>query len=303
MIYTVTFNPCLDYIITTDEMNLGVINRTTSELILTGGKGINVSIVLKNLGINSKMLGFIGGFTGEQIEKILNDDNCETDFIKTKKGLSRINVKIKALEETEINGMGAEISSEELEELYKKLENLKENDILVLGGSVPTLLPSNIYEIIMAKMENKKVKIVVDATKDLLLNVLKFKPFLIKPNNHEISEIFNKELKTEEDLIVHGKKLQEMGAENVLISMAGDGAILLSSNGEVYKSPAPKGVVVNSVGAGDSMVAGFLTGYIENNGDLKKAFKMGVATGSASAFSKFLATKIEVENILKNIKE
>lgn len=303
MIYTVTFNPCLDYIITTDEMNLGVINRTTSELILTGGKGINVSIVLKNLGINSKMLGFIGGFTGEQIEKILNDDNCETDFIKTKKGLSRINVKIKALEETEINGMGAEISSEELEELYKKLENLKENDILVLGGSVPTLLPSNIYEIIMAKMENKKVKIVVDATKDLLLNVLKFKPFLIKPNNHEISEIFNKELKTEEDLIAHGKKLQEMGAENVLISMAGDGAILLSSNGEVYKSPAPKGVVVNSVGAGDSMVAGFLTGYIENNGDLKKAFKMGVATGSASAFSKFLATKIEVENILKNIKE
>lgn len=299
MIYTITFNPCLDYIITTDKIKLGEINRTTSEIILTGGKGINVSIVLKNLGIDSKILGFIGGFTGEQIEKMLKEDNCTTDFIKTQKGLSRINVKIKASEETEINGMGADISNEELEELYKKLDYLESGDILVLAGSVPSMLPNNIYEIIMHKLENKDIKIVVDATKDLLLNVLKYKPFLIKPNNHEISEIFKKELKTEEDLITHGKKLQSMGAENVLISMAKDGAILITSDGEIYKSLAPKGVVVNSVGAGDSMVAGFLTGYIEEDKNLEKAFKVGIATGSASAFSKYLATRNDMEKLLK----
>ncbi len=301
MIYTLTFNPSLDYIVTTPEMKLGGINRTDSELILTGGKGINVSIVLKNMGIDSKILGFIGGFTGEQIDKMLTENDCQTDFVKTKKGISRINIKIKAHEETELNGMGADISESELHELYQKLDMVSDGDILVLAGSIPTLLPDDIYEIIMKKFTGRDVKIVVDATKDLLCNVLKYKPFLIKPNNYEISEIFHTELKTEEDLIVHGKKLQEMGAENVLISMAGDGAILLTNTDEVHQSNAPKGKVINSVGAGDSMVAGFLTGCIENNFDLKKAFQMGVATGSASAFSKYLATRTDVENLLQEL--
>lgn len=299
MIYTLTFNPSLDYIVTTDEMKLGEINRTNSELILTGGKGINVSIVLRNLGIDSEILGFIGGFTGDQIEKMLVADNCKTNFIKTEKGISRINVKIKALEETELNGIGADIGDEELSELYKKLEELKDGDFLVLGGSVPSTLPDNIYEIIMSKLEEKNVEIIVDATKDLLLNTLKYKPFLIKPNNHELGEIFNTTLKTEEELIINGKKLLDMGAKNVLISRAGDGAILLCGDGKIYTSETAKGNVINSVGAGDSMVAGFLAGYIQNDGDFEMAFKMGVATGSASAFSKYLATKEEVLELLK----
>lgn len=299
MIYTLTFNPSLDYIVTTDEMKLGEINRTNSELILTGGKGINVSIVLRNLGIDSEILGFIGGFTGDQIEKMLVADNCKTNFIKTEKGISRINVKIKALEETELNGIGADIGDEELSELYKKLEELKDGDFLVLGGSVPSTLPDNIYEIIMSKLEEKNVEIIVDATKDLLLNTLKYKPFLIKPNNHELGEIFNTTLKTEEELIINGKKILDMGAKNVLISRAGDGAILLCGDGKIYTSETAKGNVINSVGAGDSMVAGFLAGYIQNDGDFEMAFKMGVATGSASAFSKYLATKEEVLELLK----
>lgn len=300
MIYTVTFNPSLDYIVKVNNFKLGAVNRTTREDIYAGGKGINVSIVLSNLGYKSKALGFTAGFTGNEIERRVNEKGIDSEFIKLNEGLSRINVKMKSNEESEINGNGPNITKEALDELFSKLNTLESDDILVLAGSIPSSLPSDIYEKIMAFLKDKNIKIVVDATKDLLLNVLKYNPFLIKPNNHELGEIFNVELKNDEEIIYYGKKLLDMGAENVLISMAGDGAIFLSKNGEVFKSGVPKGVVKNSVGAGDSMVAGFIAGYLKEN-DLNKAFKMGVATGSASAFSEELATKCEVENLLKQL--
>ena len=300
MIYTVTFNPALDYIVNMDNLKLGETNRSTSEMILSGGKGINVSIVLKNLGFNNVALGFVAGFTGEEIENGTKKLGITTDFIHLKEGLSRINVKLKANEETEVNGTGPIISENELNALYGKLENLKKDDILVLAGSVPNTLPQDIYEKIMEMLQDKGIKIVVDATKDLLLNVLKYKPFLIKPNNHELSEIFGVEIKTEQEIIDYAKKLQDKGARNVLVSRAGDGAILIAENGDIYKSPAPKGKVVNSVGAGDSMVAGFIAGYLKNN-NYEEAFKMGVASGSASAFSKYLAKKEEIIEILNTL--
>lgn len=300
MIYTVTFNPALDYIVNMDNLKLGETNRSTSEMILSGGKGINVSIVLKNLGFDNVALGFVAGFTGEEIENGTRKLGITTDFIHLKEGLSRINVKLKANEETEVNGTGPIISEDELNALYGKLENLKKDDILVLAGSVPNTLPQDIYEKIMEMLQDKGIKIVVDATKDLLLNVLKYKPFLIKPNNHELSEIFGVEIKTEEEIIDYAKKLQDKGARNVLVSRAGDGAILIAENGDIYKSPAPKGKVVNSVGAGDSMVAGFIAGYLKNN-SYEEAFKTGVASGSASAFSKYLAKKEEILEILNTL--
>ena len=300
MIYTVTFNPALDYIVNMDNLKLGETNRSTSEMILSGGKGINVSIVLKNLGFDNVALGFVAGFTGEEIENGTRKLGITTDFIHLKEGLSRINVKLKASEETEVNGTGPIISEDELNALYGKLENLKKDDILVLAGSVPNTLPQDIYEKIMEMLQDKGIKIVVDATKDLLLNVLKYKPFLIKPNNHELSEIFGVEIKTEQEIIDYAKKLQDKGARNVLVSRAGDGAILIAENGDIYKSPAPKGKVVNSVGAGDSMVAGFIAGYLKNN-SYEEAFKTGVASGSASAFSKYLAKKEEIIEILNTL--
>lgn len=300
MIYTVTFNPSLDYIINVENLKMGETNRSSSEMILSGGKGINVSTVLKNLGFENVALGFIAGFTGKEIENGAKEFGINTDFIELRKGLSRINVKIKADKETEINCTGPSISPDELEMLYNKLRELKDGDILVLAGSVPPSLPQDIYEKIMEMLQNKGIKIVVDATKDLLLNVLKYNPFVIKPNNHELGEMFGVVLKTEEEIIEYAKKLQDMGARNVLISRAGDGAIMITENGEIYKSAAPKGTVVNSVGAGDSMVAGFIAGYL-NNGSYEEAFKTGVATGSASAFSKYLATKEEVLEILKRL--
>lgn len=300
MIYTVTFNPALDYIVNMDNLKLGETNRSTSEMILSGGKGINVSIVLKNLGFDNVALGFVAGFTGEEIENGTRKLGITTDFIHLKEGLSRINVKLKASEETEVNGTGPIISEDELNALYGKLENLKKDDILVLAGSVPNTLPQDIYEKIMEMLQDKGIKIVVDATKDLLLNVLKYKPFLIKPNNHELSEIFGVEIKTEQKIIDYAKKLQDKGARNVLVSRAGDGAILIAENGDIYKSPAPKGKVVNSVGAGDSMVAGFIAGYLKNN-SYEEAFKTGVASGSASAFSKYLAKKEEILEILNTL--
>ena len=300
MIYTVTFNPALDYIVNMDNLKLGETNRSTSEMILSGGKGINVSIVLKNLGFDNVALGFVAGFTGEEIENGTRKLGITTDFIHLKEGLSRINVKLKASEETEVNGTGPIISEDELNALYGKLENLKKDDILVLAGSVPNTLPQDIYEKIMEMLQDKGIKIVVDATKDLLLNVLKYKPFLIKPNNHELSEIFGVEIKTEQKIIDYAKKLQDKGARNVLVSRAGDGAILIAENGDIYKSPAPKGKVINSVGAGDSMVAGFIAGYLKNN-SYEEAFKTGVASGSASAFSKYLAKKEEILEILNTL--
>ena len=300
MIYTVTLNPCLDYVMEMDEMKPGATNRSKSEHMLPGGKGINVSIVLKNLGAPSVALGFIAGFTGEEIEQNVKDLGCDTDFIKLDSGMSRINVKLKANGETEINCVGPCIKQSDVEKLYTQLENLIEGDVLVLAGSIPNSVSDSIYHDIMTRLAEKKVMVIVDATKDLLCNVLEKHPFLIKPNNHELGEIFGVELKTNEEIISYGKRLQEKGARNVLISMAGDGAIFLGEDGCVYESPAPKGKVVNSVGAGDSMVAGFLAGYLEKR-EYKHAFKMGISAGSASAFSKDLATKEEILRIYDSL--
>ncbi len=300
MIFTVTFNPCLDYIVSVDDFTLGRVNRTTKELVYPGGKGINVSLVLKNLGMESTALGFTAGFTGIEIEQALQRWGCYTDFIQIPEGMSRINIKLCSKEESEINGQGPEISKEALEELYQKLEKMTSEDVLVLAGSIPSSMPDSSYEQIMERVEKKNIKVAVDATGDLLVNVLKYHPFLIKPNNYELEEIFHVPMDSDETIIAHAKKLQEMGAGNVLISLAGDGAILVSEDGKVQRRPAPKGKVVNSVGAGDSMVAGFLTGFL-NTGSYEEAFRMGIAKGSASAFSERLATKAEVEELLKQI--
>lgn len=297
MIYTVTFNPSLDYVVGAERLVPGEINRTTRESIYPGGKGNNVSVVLSNLGHRSKAMGFVSGFTGEALMKMLNDYGCYTDFIRLKQGFTRINVKINAKEETEINGQGPKITEEAIEHLYEKLDTLEADDILVLAGSIPNTLPSDMYERIMERLVNKNIRITVDATNDLLLNVLKYHPFLIKPNNHELGEMFGVEVKSEEEIIEYAGKLQEKGARNVLVSMAGDGAILLTENGEIYRGKPPKGEVLNSVGAGDSMVAGFLTGYL-NTGDYEKAFRLGVVTGSASAFQYWLAEREDVINLL-----
>ena len=294
MIYTVTFNPSLDYIVTVDVLKTGEVNRTSSELILPGGKGINVSIVLKHLGMDNTALGFISGFTGEEIRRRVKEQGVEEDFIERKNGWSRINMKIRSAEESEINGQGPVIDANAVGQLCEKLKHLSEGDVLVLAGSIPNTMPDTIYRDILESLEGRGIQIVVDATKDLLVNVLKYRPFLIKPNHHELAEIFQTTFQNREEIIRHAKKLQEMGARNVLISMAGDGAVLVSETGEVYESEAPKGVVVNSVGAGDSMVAGFLAGYLQT-GNYKEAFKMGIASGSASAFSENLATLEEVE--------
>lgn len=296
MIYTVTFNPSLDYAVALKEFRTGEINRAAKEKILPGGKGINVSVVLKNLGIDSVALGFIAGFTGLQIQSELERMGCRTEFITVKEGLSRINVKIKASEETEINGQGPRIQRTDAERLFAQLERLEDEDILVLAGSVPSTLPEDIYEQIMEFLQSRgrHVRVVVDATKNLLKNVLKYHPFLIKPNHHELGELFGSTLWTKEEIISSAAKLQEMGARNVLVSMAGEGAMLLSENQQVFESPAPEGTVVNSVGAGDSMVAGFLAGYL-SSGDYGNAFLTGVSAGSASAFSSELATAQEVE--------
>ena len=273
MIYTVTFNPSLDYVIGAEKLEPGKINRTTRENIYPGGKGNNVSVVLSNLGHKSKALGFVSGFT-------------------------RINVKIHAGEEPEINGQGPRISEEAIGKLYEKLDALTKGDVLVLAGSIPNTLPEDIYERIMARLDGRGIRIVVDATKDLLMNVLKYHPFLIKPNNHELGDMFGVQLETDEEIIEYAGKLKEMGARNVLISMAGDGAILLDEHGKVYQGRPPKGEVLKSVGAGDSMVAGFVTGYL-NTGDYEKAFELGIATGSASAFEYWLAEKEDVVKLLE----
>lgn len=301
MINTITLNPSLDYVVKVDSFKADALNRINSEQIYAGGKGINVSIVLKNLGVDNTALGYVAGFTGDEILRQIKDHNVDCDFVKLESGMSRINVKLKSDGETEINGAGPDISEKDLESLYEKINKLGKGDFLILSGSIPKSVPDDIYERIMKSLLDKEVEFIVDATKDLLLKVLKYRPFLIKPNHHELAEMFNVELKNDEDIIEYGKKLQEMGAKNVLISMAGDGAILLPENGEPIKREVPKGILKNSVGAGDSMVAGFLCGYLKNK-DLGEAFKMGIATGSASAFSEELATKEEVENLLLQMK-
>lgn len=298
MIYTVTFNPSLDYIVTVPGFTCGRVNRTSGEKLFPGGKGINVSIVLKNLGVESTALGFFAGFTGEKLKSLMEEKGIRADFIPVAEGMSRINVKLRSDEETEINGQGPAIGEQDIKKLYEKIDQLSEGDILVLAGSIPDVMPKTIYMDIMEHLQEKKLHIVVDATKDLLVNVLQYHPFLIKPNNHELGEIFGVELSEKAEVMKYAGKLQEMGARNVLVSMAGDGAVLVAEDGSVYEAKAPKGKVVNSVGAGDSMVAGFLAGYLESK-DYEKAFYMGLCTGSASAFSEELATREEV-NVLFN---
>lgn len=296
MIYTVTFNPSLDYIVDVENFRLGMTNRTCSEQMMAGGKGINVSIVLQNLGIENTALGFIAGFTGEEIRRQVSQIGICAQFISIPEGISRINLKLRSIDGTEINGMGPTIGQAQLDALYEKLDTLTDQDTLVLAGSIPASMPSSIYSDIMERLYTKGVTFVVDATKQLLLNVLRYKPFLIKPNNHELGELFGVTLSTREDVVPYARKLQAQGARNVLISMAGQGAVLVAEDGSVHLTPAPKGTLVNAVGAGDSMVAGFLAGWQEQH-DYGHAFRMGVAAGSASAFSRYLATREEVERV------
>ena len=308
MIYTITFNPAIDYIAEVNDFKMNEINRATSERIFAGGKGINVSVVLKNLGIESIALGFIAGFTGQEIKRKVESFGIKTDFVYMQNRFSRINVKLQTSEsgiilaETAINGEGPEILEEEINSLMSKLEKIENDDFIVISGSTPRNMIDDVYEKICRKAKEKCAQIVVDTTGKYLVNVLKYNPFLIKPNKKELEEIFQNKVYTREDIILYAKKLQEMGAENVLISMDREGAILINKDKKVLYSKAPKGKLVNSVGSGDSMVAGFLTGFITFD-DYEKALKMGIAAGSASAFSKNLATQEEIFYQLSKIKE
>ena len=300
VIYTVTFNPSLDYIVSVKDFRPGMTNRTSSELMLAGGKGINVSIVLGNLGIKSTALGFIAGFTGDEIVRRLHNSGINSEFIKINDGISRINIKLKSIDGTEINGQGPHIDSSHIEQLMNRLRRLESGDILVLAGSIPAGISDNIYKDIMDMLKDKGVQIVVDATSRLLTNVLEYKPFFIKPNQHELGDIFNVTLNTQEEVIPYALELKKMGAVNVCVSMGGKGAILVADDGNVYKAKAPDGILKNSVGAGDSLVAGFLSGWIEKK-DYEYAFRKGVATGSASAFSERLATVREVNMLIDKV--
>lgn len=302
MVYTVTFNPSLDYIVSVEGFQLGKTNRTAKEQMLPGGKGINVSTVLKNLGIPNIALGFSAGFTGEEIKRRVEEMGLTSDFINLQNGYSRINVKMKDFDGTEINGQGPDISPAETEKLLEKLDGLKEGDVLVLAGSIPRTMPDSIYSDILRRLDGKGILTVVDATGELLLHVLEYSPFLIKPNNHELGEIFQVKLETREDVVPYARKLQEKGARNVLVSMAGQGAVLLDEMGQVHMLPAPKGKLVNAVGAGDSMVAGFLAGWLTKK-DYEYAFRMGISAGSASAFSENLATKKEIEEVYRQVSQ
>ena len=300
MIYTVTFNPSLDYIVSVENFQLGLTNRTSSELMLPGVKGVNVSTVIMNLGIESTALGFAAGFVGDEIVRQMEEMGVQNGFIRIEEGVSRINLKLKSIDGMEINGQGPVISPEHVEELMKQLDRLGEGDVLFLSGSIPASMPDDAYQKIMERLDGRGVQIVVDATRDLLMKVLEYHPFLIKPNNHELGEIFDVELRTREEVIPYAKKLQEKGAVNVLVSMAGEGAVLIDANGDVHMAPAPKGTLVNGVGAGDSMVAGFMAGWLEKQ-DYEHAFCMGVSAGSASAFSEHLATKAEIETVYQRV--
>ena len=301
MIYTVTLNPSIDYVIKVDKLTTVNINRVNEEHVYPGGKGINVTRILKSLDNDNIALGFVSGFTGDYIINSLQELNLKSDFIKVKEGFTRINVKVKSEEETEINGQGPKISEEELNQFYKVIDKLVDGDILILSGSIPSCLDERLYESIMKKVEDRDIKVIVDATKNLLLNVLKYKPFLIKPNNHELAEMFNVELNSTEDVVFYARKLKEMGAQNVLISMGKDGALLVTENDEVFASSVAKGEVINSVGAGDSMVAGFIAGYLKSN-SYEEALRLGAASGGATAFSSDLATREFIDKLVDEIK-
>ena len=298
MIYTVTLNPSIDYIVRLDSLVPGITNRTTAEEYYYGGKGINVSCVLAELDLESTAFGFVAGFTGDAIEKGIRNDRIITDFIKLESGISRINIKIKAGVETEINCQGPHISEGELERLFSKIDRISDGDTIVIAGNIPNTMPDDVYERILERIKGKDVRIVVDATKKLLLNALKYKPFLIKPNNHELSEITGVRLTNDKEIAAAAHMMQDKGARNVLVSMAGDGALLLDEHGTVYRIGCPRGKVVNSVGAGDSMVAGFVAGYQQSGGNYEAALRLGTACGSATAFSLGLATKADIDALL-----
>ncbi|MBE5921996.1 MAG: 1-phosphofructokinase [Lachnospiraceae bacterium] len=300
MIYTVTFNPSLDYIVSVPNFKVGQTNRTQTEEMLAGGKGVNVSFVLNHLGIENTALGFVAGFTGKEIRRRIEEEGVRSDFITVKSGCSRINFKLKNYDGTEVNGQGPAILPEEVEQLLTKLDVLQRGDVLILAGSIPGSIPDSIYKTIMERLAQRDILISVDATRDLLLNVLENHPFLIKPNHHELGEIFGVSIAERSEVIPYAKRLQEMGARNVLVSMGGKGAVLVAEDGSEYEMPAPQGKLVNAVGAGDSMVAGFISGWLEKK-DYAHAFKMGISAGSASAFSEGLATKEEVMNIYKTL--
>lgn len=296
MVYTVTLNPALDYVMKLKNLRTDDINRTDGEEIYYGGKGINVSVILTQLDIPNTALGFLGGFTGKKLEEMLKSDGISCDFNYLKNGDTRINVKIKADKEIDLNACGPEITQEDMQSLLKKLDGIKDGDYLILAGSIPKTLPDDIYERMLESVSDRKVNCVVDATGDLLKNVLKYRPFLIKPNHHELGDLFSVEIKSDGDIVKYSKKLQEMGAKNVLVSMAKDGAMLTDENGNVHKIGNAKGKLVNSVGCGDSMVAGFTAGYIET-ADYSYALRLGSACGNATAFSEKLATREEIERV------
>ena len=301
MIYTVTFNPAIDYVVRLDApLEVGEVNRAGGEDCVLGGKGINVSGVLAQLDCPSVALGFVAGETGAWLERGLEKQGLETDFVHLEQGMTRINVKIKAGQETELNGAGPDIPESAVRQLEEQLDALNKNDILILAGSIPRSLPQDTYERLLARLQGKGVRAVVDATRDLLVNVLQYRPFLIKPNNHELGEIVGRELKTDAEIIAAARALQEKGACNVLVSMAGDGAMLVDETGKVHRIGCPRGKVVNSVGAGDSMVAGFVAGWMQT-GSYDMALRLGTACGSATAFSLGLATREKIEELLKQI--
>ena len=302
MIYTVTFNPALDYVIAVDHFVPGKINRTKEETMVCGGKGINVSTLLANLGYESTALGFVAGFTGEEIVRCCQKAGFHSDFIRVKEGMSRINVKMKSDEETEINGMGPRITKKNAALLFEQLDELKAGDVLVLSGSIPSSIGSGIYREIMERLSGRGIQIVVDAEKHLLMEVLPLHPFLIKPNNHELEAMLDRTLTTKEELLEAAKELQARGARNVLVSMAGDGALLLTENGEIYKEGVCRGTVINSVGAGDSMVAGFLAGYLKT-GDYGYALKLGTASGGATAFSYGIGSREKIMELFAQLNE
>lgn len=297
MIYTVTFNPSIDYIVSMDHFFMGKTNRTTEEKIFPGGKGINVSTVLTNLGISNIALGFIAGFTGSEIKRLSQDRGILCNFITLPSGNNRINVKLKDYDGTEINGSGPDIPKDKLQELLEQLQCLKDGDSLILAGSIPASVPSHIYQIILETLKSKNINVVVDATKDLLMNALQFRPFLIKPNRHELEEAFDIIIENKEDAIRYARHLQRLGARNVMVSLSGDGAVLVSEEGESFEMSVPPGKLINAVGSGDSMIAGFLAGW-EISKDYGHAFRMAVAAGSASAYSEELATKEEIMSLL-----
>ena len=302
MIYTVTFSPTLDYVVEVDNFQTGAINRTSSEKVYPGGKGVNVSIALKNFGYDNTALGFIAGFTGAEIKRLLHGIGVRNNFINVEKGMSRINMKIISKDETAINGQGPEITSEDIGILYARLRCLVDGDFLVLAGHIPDTLPSDMYKQVLQFLEGRNLNVVVDAEKELLTGTLQYRPWLINPNRDELGEVFGVKINTLEEAIPYAKELQERGARNVLVSMGGLGAVLVAEDGTIYSSAAIKGNVVSTVGAGDSMVAGFIAGYLDSDGDLETAFKEGMCAGAASSFSLVIPDARQVAHMMRTAK-